>query len=194
MRKRKALLVISLVLVLLGISAWQCGGVGTTPPPCPTCSPCPPTPTLPDTSAVETQLASCEATLTAIVGEGAEVEEAEEPSPPPTVWCPEAISCEDAKANVGEVKTVQGKVVDTHFASNSSGQPTFLNLCYPYGDSRRFTALIWGENRQKFIDCLGGPPEQVLLNREVCVEGLIEIYEGIPEIILTECGQLTLIQ
>jgi len=36
-------------------------------------------------------------------------------------------------------------------------------------------------------------PEQVLLNREVCVEGLIEIYEGIPQIILTECGQLTLI-
>jgi len=106
---------------------------------------------------------------------------------------PEAISAEEAKAYVGEIKVVQGKVVDTYYCQTCTGQPTFLNLCYPYGDERRFTALVWGEDRQKFIDCLGGPPEQVLLNREVCVEGLIEIYEGIAEIILTECGQLTLI-
>jgi len=108
--------------------------------------------------------------------------------------CDGAISCKEAKNYVGEIKIVQGKVVDTYYASGSSGQPTFLNLCYPYGDERRFTAVIWGEDRQEFIDCLDGPPEQVLLNGEVCVKGLIQIYEGIPEIILTQCDQLTIIQ
>jgi len=133
------------------------------------------------------------ATVTAVAAECAEMEEIEEPPPPPPKGCPEAISPEEAIASVGEIKTVQGTVVDTYWASGSSGQPTFLNFCRPHPD-HCFTALIWGDDRQKFIDCLGGPPEQVLLNREVCVEGLIEIYEGIPEIILTECGQLTLIQ
>lgn len=187
MRKRKAFLVVSLVLLLLGMGAWQCGGGGITSTPCPTCSPCPPSPTCPDISALENRLAACEATLTAIVGEGAEIEE-------PIECGPEAISCGDAKANVGEIKTVQGVIVDTYYCDTCNGRPTFLNLCYPYEDARHFTALIWGEDRQEFIDCLGGPPEQVLLNREVCVEGLIELYEGIPEIILTGCGQLTVIQ
>lgn len=181
------------VLIGLGILVLVIGGCVTCPE-CPEPSPCPPTVTCPDTWSLETRLTDCEAALTAIVGEGAEIEGPEKPSPPPTGCGPGTIACAEAAANEGEIKTVQGKVVDTHFASSSSGQPTFLNLCYSYEDPRRFTALIWGEDRQKFIDCLGGPPENILLGHEVCGKGLIEIYNGIPEIILKECHQLEILQ
>jgi len=183
MRKQKAFLVVSLVLLLLGMGACGCNQP---------CTPCPPTPTPIDTSALETQvaaletaLAECEGTTTTVEGDGC----VKKP-----LCHPEAISAQEAKAYVGEIKIVQGEVADADFASGSSGKPTFLNLCCPYPEPCRFTALIWGEDRQEFIDCLDGPPEQVLLNREVCVEGLIKIYEGIPEIILTQCDQLTIIQ
>jgi hypothetical protein len=41
------------------------------------------------------------------------------------------------------------KVVSTHYASSSKGQPTFLNLdeLYP---KEVFTILIWGSDRTKF--------------------------------------------
>jgi len=249
MRKRKAFLVISLVLLLLGMGAWGCNGP-------PTCTPCPPTPSCEDASAtisaLETQLAGCETRCPCtptgkseaicdgidddcdgdfdedyqaytcgigacerqsecIGGEEsctpgeprAEVcdngqdddcdglEDSEDPDCP--IICVGAIPPGDAIAYVGEMKTIQGAVVDTYYCQSCNRQPTFLNFCRAYPD-HCFTALIWGDERQQFIDCLGGPPEVVLLNREVCVEGLIEIYEGIPEIILTRCGQLTVIQ
>lgn len=135
--------------------------------------------------ALETALVTCEATPTDTVEPTECVER---------LVCPEAISAEHAIESVGEIRTVQGPVVDTYYCETCNGKPTFLNLCYPYEDPRRFTGLIWGEDRQEFIDCLGGNPEDVLLNRQVCVKGLIELYEGIPEIILRECDQLEIIQ
>ena len=161
MRKQKAFLVASLVLVLLGMGAWGCGAAPTpTPRPMPTFTP---TRTIPPT-----------------------------PTPTPIPPRPQAISCEEAIAYIGEVKTVQGRFYASH-RSDVNGQPTFLNCPVPY-PNHDFTALIWGEDRQKFIDCLGGAPEVLVDQHELRVSGLIELYRGKPEIILTECEQLTLIQ
>lgn len=197
MKRGKAFLVATVILFLLGIV--QCDG--STPTPTPT--PC-------DTSALETQVADCEAArikaaeeARATIGaleaalatcEAGPTDTVEPPKCVERLVCPEAISAEHAIEFVGETKTVQGPVVDTYFCHTCSGQPTFLNLCYKYEDSRRFTALIWGEDRQEFIDCVGGLPEVILLNREICVKGLIELYDGIPEIILKECHQLAVLQ
>jgi hypothetical protein len=41
------------------------------------------------------------------------------------------ISAAEAKDHVGETRTVCGKVVSTHYATSSKGQPTFLNLDEP---------------------------------------------------------------
>jgi hypothetical protein len=167
MRKKKAFEATSLVLLLLAIVAWQCGA--------PT-----PTPTLTPTSTISpTPTATPTHTPT--------------PTPILPARCPEAISPEEAIAYVGGIKTVQGMVVDSYWASASSGRPTFLNFCRPYPD-HCFTALIWEDQRQQFIGCLGGEPEVVLLNREVCVKGLVELYQGKPQIILRECHQLEVIR
>ena len=193
MRKQKTLLVASLVLLLVGMSLGGCKGGRDVSTPCPTCPPgieCSPSALEGTVVMLETEVVTLETALVTCQTALATCEAAAEEPPD----CDGAISCEEAKASIGEIGTVRGKIVDTHYASDSSGQPTFLNLCYPYEDPRRFTALIWGEDRQEFIDCLGGLPENVLLNREVCVNGLIEPYEDRAEIILRDCDQLTVLQ
>jgi len=57
------------------------------------------------------------------------------------------ITAAEAKDHVGVVRTVCGKVVKTHYAAKSKGEPTFLNLDEPY-PKENFTILIWGSDRE----------------------------------------------
>jgi hypothetical protein len=86
------------------------------------------------------------------------------------------ITAAEAKDHIGEVRTVCGKVVSTHYATSSKGQPTFLNLDEPY-PKEVFTILIWGSDRAKF-----GTPETKYKDERVCVTGKITSYRGKPEI------------
>jgi len=88
------------------------------------------------------------------------------------------ISWDRAKDHIGESITVYGPVVDTHYASDSKGQPTFLNIGKPYPDPGRFTVVIWGEDRANFAS----PPEVYYEGKIIFVTGLVTDYEGIPEI------------
>jgi DNA/RNA endonuclease YhcR with UshA esterase domain len=94
------------------------------------------------------------------------------------------ITAAEGKDHVGETRTVCGKVVSTHYASGSKGQPTFLNLDEPY-PKEVFTILIWGSDRAKF-----GAPETKYKDARVCVTGKITSYRGKPEIIATEPKQI----
>lgn len=86
------------------------------------------------------------------------------------------LTAEEAKNHIGENATVCGKVVSTHFADRSRGQPTFLNLDEPYPKAI-FTIVIWGSDRPKF-----GDPEAKYKDKNVCVTGKITSYRGEPEI------------
>lgn len=94
------------------------------------------------------------------------------------------ITAAEAKDHVGETRTVCGKVVSTHYASGSKGQPTFLNLDEPY-PKEVFTILIWGSDRAKF-----GTPETKYKDAKVCVTGKITSFRGKAEIIATEPSQI----
>jgi DNA/RNA endonuclease YhcR with UshA esterase domain len=83
-----------------------------------------------------------------------------------------------AQNHIGEKATVCGLVASTHYASSSNGEPTFLNLGEAYPD-HVFTAVIWGENREKF-----NAPEVKYRGKNVCVTGKIKSYRGIAQIIL----------
>jgi hypothetical protein len=89
-----------------------------------------------------------------------------------------------AKDHVGEKSTVCGKVVDSHYASHTRGQPTFLNLDERY-PNQIFTIVIWGNDRQKF-----GDPEAKYREKQVCVTGMITSYKGVPEIAAKEPSQI----
>jgi hypothetical protein len=90
----------------------------------------------------------------------------------------------EAKDHIGDRATVCGKVVSTHYAKSSKGEPTFLNLDEPY-PKEVFTILIWGSDREKF-----GTPADAYKDLRGCVTGKITSYRGRPEIVGTERGQI----
>ena len=90
-----------------------------------------------------------------------------------------------AKDHVGESATVCGKVADARYLDSGS-HPTFLNFDKPFPD-HTFTGFIAGDNRAKF-----GTPEKDYLSKDVCLTGKIEMFNGKPEIVLTDPKQLTL--
>jgi DNA/RNA endonuclease YhcR with UshA esterase domain len=90
----------------------------------------------------------------------------------------------EAKDHICDRATVCGKVVSTHYAKSSKGEPTFLNLDEPY-PREVFTILIWGSDREKF-----GMPEDEFKGLRVCVTGKITSYRGRPEIVATEREQI----
>ena len=94
------------------------------------------------------------------------------------------LSPEDAAKHVGERATVCGVVAAAKYAAQSGGRPTFLDFGKPYPDTI-FTALILGTDRPKF-----GTPEKAVQGKEVCVTGEIRLYNGKPEIVLTDPTQL----
>ena len=96
----------------------------------------------------------------------------------------QVISWLEARNHIGEVLVVEGPVVSARYATNSNGQPTFLNIGMPYPDPSRFTALIWGSERDNFVDKYPPGPETYFLNKKVRVRGLIEEYKGTLEVVL----------
>jgi DNA/RNA endonuclease YhcR with UshA esterase domain len=90
---------------------------------------------------------------------------------------------------VGRRATIRGRVVDSYFASSSSGQPTFLNMGHAYPNPSRFTIVIWRENRGTF----GGSPENRFLGHVLCVTGLVQTYGGVPEIIARSAAQIRVV-
>jgi len=84
----------------------------------------------------------------------------------------------EAGRYVGEEREVCGPVVGTHFAEDSRGQPTFLNLGEDYPSPKRFVVLIWGDDRHNFPT----PPEDYYEGNTICARGEIQEYEGVFEI------------
>jgi hypothetical protein len=97
----------------------------------------------------------------------------------------DALDPADAADHIGEQATVCGVVASAKFASDSRGQPTFLNLDKPY-PNHVFTALIWGGDRAAF----SYPPES-LSGTRICVEGRITIFRGKAQIIVSRPSQIT---
>jgi len=91
-------------------------------------------------------------------------------------------------AHAGEIGIVEGVVVRTYYAQSSKGQPTFLDFHDPY--EGYFTAVIWGEDRDKFPS----EPETYYRGKMLRIRGLIETYKGAPEIILTDPSQIWVVE
>lgn len=104
----------------------------------------------------------------------------------------DALDTETLLAHAGEVRTVEGIVVRTYYAEKSKGKPTFLDFHDPYEEY--FKALIWGDNRAKFIEAFSPNPETYFKDKKVRIKGLIETYEGGPEIILNDPSQIWIVQ
>jgi DNA/RNA endonuclease YhcR with UshA esterase domain len=96
------------------------------------------------------------------------------------------ITASEAKNHVGKNATVCGEVVSAHYAEQSRGNPTFINLDKPY-PRQIFTVVIWGSDRPKF-----GDPESAYSGKHICVTGRITLYRGSPETVASEPAQIKL--
>jgi len=99
----------------------------------------------------------------------------------------QTITAAEAANHMGEQGTVCGMVASAHFANQSRGQPTFINLDRPY-PNQIFTVMIWGSDRDKFRNA----PETYYQDKAVCVTGTIKGYRGKPEIIVKNPDQIRL--
>jgi micrococcal nuclease len=98
----------------------------------------------------------------------------------------ETITPQDAAKYIGQQKTVCGTVASAHYAAIITDRPTSLHLDKPY-PNQVFTVLIWGSDRGKFEK----PPETLYSGKEICVTGMLQSYQGRPEIIVKEPRQIT---
>ena len=92
----------------------------------------------------------------------------------------QVISWQDAGKHYGEYATVEGTIVATH----NSGKACFLNFHPDY--KRYFTAVIFASAFSRFP----ANPENYYYGKKVRVSGYIKEYEGKPEIVLNDPGQI----
>ena len=93
-------------------------------------------------------------------------------------------STKEASRHIGEQTTICGTVYSGYYAQNSRGKPTFINLDGRY-PNQKFTVVIWGNNRHKFRS-----PEKQYNGKRICVTGIIDSYRGIPQIDVSNKGQI----
>jgi hypothetical protein len=98
----------------------------------------------------------------------------------------EALDPADAANHVGEEAPVCGEVTGAKFSSHRKRKPTFIDFG-PSHPNQLFTALIWGEYRDRFDYA----PES-LYGKKVCVSGTITEHKGKPEIKVSEPSQIRL--
>ena len=118
-----------------------------------------------------------------VVENRVQVSSVQAPTPPPSVIpeSPTVLRPEQASEYVGEIRTVCGPLVQI----TSSGKANFLNFSKRYPDTP-FNAVIWDESAADFI----GINQHA--GKEVCVNGMIEMYKNKPRIQLTHKNQLSI--
>ncbi|MGC2212995.1 MAG: hypothetical protein WA602_07325, partial [Silvibacterium sp.] len=93
------------------------------------------------------------------------------------------ITASEAAKHVGEQATVCGKIVSEHTASQSDGQPTFINLDRAY-PNQEFTAVVWEKDKAN----VGKIPS----SGDICVSGTITLYRGVPEVVVHDAKEWSL--
>jgi len=107
------------------------------------------------------------------------------PPPPPSKWLrpndPAVISYLDAKKYVGQIKTVEGTIIRTYKSDKNN---VYLNFHDPY--KGYFSAVIFAKDLNNFPFT----PEIFYRGKEVRITGMIELYEGDPEIVVRNPSQI----
>ena len=92
-----------------------------------------------------------------------------------------------AKYYIGEECTICGTIVSTKYNINGKSNPTYITFDkkYPYTP---FYVLILEKDRINF----SYSPEKELLNKQICVKGKVNTYNGTPNIIVNDESQISI--
>jgi len=103
------------------------------------------------------------------------------------------IGWDEAGGYIGQHQVVEGIVVSAYYAADTKSQLTYLDFHKPYDNY--FKCIIWGRDRDKFLEEFPPNPETYFLNKHVQITGLIEEYpkgSGVPEMVLKDPSQINL--
>jgi DNA/RNA endonuclease YhcR with UshA esterase domain len=93
----------------------------------------------------------------------------------------ETIQPADAAKYVGKSVTVEGIVSEVHHTT--SGKATFVDIGGRYPNNV-FTGVLFSDDAPKFLDI------DSLTGKTIDLTGIVKLYQGRPEIILNDPGQL----
>lgn len=97
------------------------------------------------------------------------------------------ITLADAGKFVGQTVKVCGKIYGGRFLDRTPKQLTLLNMGADY-PNQLLTIMIEGEKRKTF----SYKPEEKLVQKEVCVVGIIKEFRGKYEIIVEKEGDISI--
>ena len=95
---------------------------------------------------------------------------------------PDGMYWSDVENHAGEYVYCFGKVMDVD-SESSSGDPTFVDVGGMYPD-KRVTGIIWPEYSTVFSDI------HDIEGEYICINGTVYMYDGIPNIELTDASQI----
>ena len=101
--------------------------------------------------------------------------------------CSGAVSWAQARGHIGETIRLRGPVRSAKYASRSQGRPTFLNIGRAYPDRSRVQAVIWGQDRGKWLQ----PPETKYAGKTITVRGKVVLYQGVAEVSVATPRQIS---
>ena len=98
----------------------------------------------------------------------------------------QTIRPDQAKDYVNQNVRVCGAIDGYYLDTRSSKQPTFLDMGAPYPD-QPLVIVVWGDERSHF-----SYPLESLKGKSICVSGLVRLYRGKPEIVVSDEKQISL--
>lgn len=101
--------------------------------------------------------------------------------------CSPCIPWDEAHDHVGELVTVRGEVASHRSLNDSDGRPSFVALGNAYPSEKRFDVDKWEEVRAEMVDV---PAALLLRGSDACVRGVVQLYEGTPEIVLGAANEI----
>lgn len=102
--------------------------------------------------------------------------------------CSNPISWQLAGDHVGESRALVGRVEGMARREDVSGRPLWIDLGESFPSPRRLNLVIWGDDQDKFSDLVSVG----ILGKNVCVQGDIQEYRGVSQIIVRDEWQLML--
>jgi len=96
------------------------------------------------------------------------------------------INTNDINKHIGDSVRLCTKITSSSYFESAPDKPTFLNA--GSGNNHLFSAVIWEEDLPKFNKF----PNISYVDKEVCLTGVVQVYEGKPQIILRNRNQIAI--
>ena len=96
------------------------------------------------------------------------------------------INANDVAKHIGDSVRLCTKITSTSYYEMAVDKPTFLNA--GSGSNHLFSAVIWEQDRPNF----NRAPEIHYADKDVCLYGVVQVYQGKPQIILRNREQIVI--